>query len=152
MVAVERRCPYAELSRLRLAKQSSKTSLLARTCGKGDAYVPHRGWSTVIAATVANQDELPSAHSPLAALLSEPSGRKPRGICRPSGRRALCLPRLNARYEKVREGGQMANRESRSSWKDFLVDLSSPTIMPAFARPSDRSCPRPAVSLWPTMH
>jgi hypothetical protein len=39
MVAVERRCPYAELSRLRLAKQSSKTSLLARTCGKGDAYL-----------------------------------------------------------------------------------------------------------------
>ena len=84
---------------------------------------------------------------------------------------------LDARYEKVREGGvvmmsqavliaigidwdgrrqilavEMANRESRSSWKDFLVDLSSPTIMPAFARPSDRSCPRPAVSLWPTMH
>jgi hypothetical protein len=32
---VERHYPYAELSSLRLVKPSSKTSLLARTCGNG---------------------------------------------------------------------------------------------------------------------
>jgi transposase-like protein len=80
---------------------------------------------------------------------------------------------LDARYEKMREGGvvasqavliaigidwdgrrqilaiDMANRESHSSWKDFLVGCayaaltasssSSPTITPAFAPPSARS-------------
>jgi len=83
---------------------------------------------------------------------------------------------LDARYEKVREGGvvasqavliaigvdwdgrrqilavEMASRESRSSWKDFLLGLrqrgcmgsssSLPTIMRGFARRSARSWPR----------
>ena len=87
---------------------------------------------------------------------------------------------LDARYEKVREGGvvasqavliaigidwdgrrqilavEMANRESRSSWKDFLLGLrrrgltasssSSPTITQAFAQPSARSLPKPPSS------
>ena len=87
---------------------------------------------------------------------------------------------LDARYEKVREGGvvmsqavliaigidwdgrrqilavEMANRESRSSWKDFLIGLrkrgftasssSSPTITPGFARPFVRCLPKPPSS------
>jgi len=39
-----------------------------RTC-------PHRRWSTVITVTVANQDGLPSAPSPLAALTPDAARR-----------------------------------------------------------------------------
>jgi transposase-like protein len=83
---------------------------------------------------------------------------------------------LDARYEKVREDGviqsqavliaiginwegqrqvlgvELANRESQSTWRDFLIGLKQrgltgvespcPTIMPAYARRSRRSCPR----------
>jgi hypothetical protein len=53
------------LSRLRLAKPSSKTSLLARTCGNGDAYL------------------LPTAGGPL----SSPQRSSIRTDCRPATRR-----------------------------------------------------------------
>ena len=75
------------------------------------------------------------------------SGRKPRGLCRPPPRRAFSLshPRRALREGAGRRGGdepggadrhrhrlgrrrqilavEMANRESRSSWKDFLIGL-----------------------------
>jgi hypothetical protein len=58
----QRHWRYAELSALRLAKPSSKTRLLARTRADGERVpVPHRRWSRVIAAAVANQHGPPSA-------------------------------------------------------------------------------------------
>ena len=83
----------------------------------------------------------------IAAIDDQAPGREPQGLCRAPTRRALSLLILDARYEKVREGGvvasqavliaigvdwdgrrqilavEMANRESRSSWKDFLLGL-----------------------------
>ncbi len=85
---------------------------------------------------------------------------------------------VDARYEKVREGGvirsqavliaiginqegfrqvlavELANRESQTTWRDFLPLFArprslrawsswSPTTTPGCARPSGRSCPKP---------
>ena len=116
------------------------------------------------------------------SAINEASGREPRRLCRtPPSPRPFPYLILDARYEKVREGGivssqavliaigvdwdgrrqilavEMANRESRSSWKDFLLGLRRRGLTGVEfvvaddhaglrIQPSARSCPKPPSS------